>query len=308
VSVLALILVLAIEQWRPFSWRAALESLVGRAADGLEHQFNAGQVQHGVIAWSLLVLPVLIVVGIASLLLAHLHWLLALVLHVGVLYFTMGFRQGSHCFTAIRQALADEDVPEARRLLARWIGRDCDALSRAEITRVSIEHALLGSHRLVFAVMFWYVLLPGPTGAILYRLSALAAERWGQDVERIGERFGRPARRVFDLLDGIPARLTASAFAIVGDFEDAVFCWRSQAAGWPDRVAGIILASGAGALGLRLGLPLPGPGGDIDDRPEIGLGDEPDQGHLDSTVGLIWRALVLWLGFILMVTLAHSLG
>jgi adenosylcobinamide-phosphate synthase len=308
VSVLALVLVLALEQWRPFVWRPTLEALVARAADGLEHQFNAGQVQHGVIAWSLLVLPVLLVVGLANLLLAQLHWLLVLMLHVGVLYFTMGFRQGSHCFTAIRQALSDDDVPEARRLLGRWIGRDCDGFSRAEIIRVAIERALLGSHRLVFAVMFWYILLPGPCGAVLYRLSALAAERWGQDSDRIGERFGRAARRVFDLLDGIPARLTASAFAIVGDFEDAVFCWRSQAGAWPDRVAGIILASGAGALGLRLGMPLSSPTGEFDDRPEIGLGDEPDPAHLDSTVGLIWRALVLWLGFILMVTLAHTLG
>jgi membrane protein required for beta-lactamase induction len=34
------------------------------------------------------------------------------------------------------------------------------------------------------------------------------------------------------VIDWIPQRLTAFVFAVVGDFEDALFCWRSQAAQW----------------------------------------------------------------------------
>ena len=48
-------------------------------------------------------------------------------------------------------------------------------------------------------------------------------------------------------IDWIPARLTASAFAVVGNFEDAIYAWRNFANRWEDEAAGIILAAGGGA-------------------------------------------------------------
>ena len=116
-------------------------------------------------------------------------------------------------------------------------------------------------------------------------------------------RFGEFARRAFYALDWLPARFSAASFAIVGDFEDAIYCWRTQAARWPDPLLGIVLAAGAGALGVRLGLPI-ARGGVVEDRPELGLGEEADTPFLDSTVGLIWRALVLWLALLLVVSIA----
>jgi len=105
---------------------------------------------------------------------------------------------------------------------------------------------------------------------------------------------------VFAALDWLPSRLTAAAFAIVGDFENAVYCWRTQAATWPDRALGIVLSSGAGAIGVRLGQPIV-VGGKPLDRPPLGLGDPADVGHMDSLVGLVWRALVMWLLVMLLV-------
>ena len=98
-------------------------------------------------------------------------------------------------------------------------------------------------------------------------------------------------------------RLTAATFAIVGNFEDAIYCWRTQAAGWPDPEGGIILASGAGALGVRLGMPV----GQFDvsvERPELGIGDMADVDFMQSAVGLVWRALVFWLILLLLLSLA----
>jgi adenosylcobinamide-phosphate synthase len=94
---------------------------------------------------------------------------------------------------------------------------------------------------------------------------------------------------------------------VVGDFEDAVYCWRMQAALWPDKFLGIILASGAGALGVRLGESLPYRG-IIDFRPELGLGDEANADYLQSAVGLVWRVLILMLGLLVLLTFAHWLG
>jgi cobalamin biosynthesis protein CobD/CbiB len=68
-----------------------------------------------------------------------------------------------------------------------------------------------------------------------------------------------------------PARLTALSFAIVGDFEDAIYCWRTQAKTWAAEAggehAGIVLASGAGALGVLLGGSVPVVGGEPESGP-----------------------------------------
>jgi cobalamin biosynthesis protein CobD/CbiB len=109
------------------------------------------------------------------------------------------------------------------------------------------------------------------------------------------------------VLDWVPARITASAFAVVGDFEDAIYCWRTQAARWPDHLLGVVLAAGAGALGVRLGMPVLR-GTVLEDRPELGLGEDADTPFLDSVVGLIWRALVLWLAALLALSVARAFG
>jgi adenosylcobinamide-phosphate synthase len=232
--------------------------------------------------------------------------LLAWLWNIAVLYFTMGFRRFSHYFTEIAHALRRADLPAARERVGRWRNADATDFTAAEIARVSIELALMGSHRHVFGPIAWFLVL-GPAGAVIYRLSAMLADEWGtRSNPEFGE-FGVFARRFFFWYDWVPARLTAASFAIVGNFEDAVYCWRTQAMSWSGHAHGIILASGGGALGVRLGNALH-EGGSVELRPELGIGDEADADYMQSAVGLMWRALVLWMFLIFIVTVAHSLG
>jgi len=88
----------------------------------------------------------------------------------------MGFRQFSHRLTEIQIALANGDVPAARLELAQWKAGVEEASSPAdidadEVVRRSCEHGLQLAHKHVFGVFFWFVLLPGPIGPILFRLS-----------------------------------------------------------------------------------------------------------------------------------------
>ena len=304
-SLLSLVTALLLEQWRPLADRRYLYSLLARYATFLEGFFNAGETRQGVIAWVIAVLPVVLGAWLVYAAAYRAHPLLALVLNVAALYLTMGFRQRSHFFTAIHLALKEDDLAKARDMLSAWRQVSCADMDRETIARLAIEEALVSSHRYVFAVVFWFVLLPGPTGAILYRLSMFLDGRWGERPSPERQRFSHFARRAFAVLDWLPVRFTAAAFAVVGDFEDAVYCWRTQAANWPDRALGIVLASGAGAIGVRLGMPLVA-GGTAVERPELGLGEPADIGHLDGTVGLVWRALVLWLLLLLLVALAGA--
>ena len=310
-SLLSLIAALLLEQIHPLAARQYLSGWLSSYAHVFQHYFNAGQHGHGKIAWLLAVLLPLCGTALLYWLLYRLSPLLAWAFNVLVLYLTMGFRQFSHYFTDIHQALRDNDPEQARTLLSTWRGARCHELNTEEVVRVTIEEALLASHRRVFGVIAWFVmgmlLGLGPVGAVLYRLSQFLAARWGGRDNAEFVEFGAFARQAYRWMEWLPLRMTAFTFAIVGNFEDTVYCWRTQARDWPDPQAGIVLASGAGALGVRLGLPIP-QGGQLLNRPELGMENEADIEFMRSAVGLVWRALVFWMILLLLLGLASLVG
>jgi adenosylcobinamide-phosphate synthase len=81
-----------------------------------------------------------------------------------------------------------------------------------------------------------------------------------------------------------------------------MYCWRTQFNVWLDVEEGLVLAVGAGAMGVKLGLPL-NIGGHWQERGEFGLGEEPDADQIESANSMIWRGLIVWLAiaFLLMV-------
>lgn len=300
-SVLAIIVALLLEQWRPVGERLALRRALARVTGALERNLGGGATQGG-LAWLLVVVPAFVLAVALHALLSAWSGLLGLLFDIGVLYLTFGFRQFSHGFTLIQSAIKTGDVDRARELIGAWRKEDVPDRDREEIIRLTIEEALVASHRHVFGVLLWYVLLPGPSGAIVYRLTVALAQRWGASGE-----FGALARRAAFVLDWPAVRLSAAAFAVVGDFEDAVYCWRTQAREWLAPNEGILLAAAAGAMGVRLGMPLRTPEGSVA-RPELGLGDAADGRFLDATVGLLWRALVVWIIVLVLLSIGHLIG
>jgi len=305
-TLLSLVAALALDQWRPLDRNNPFARAFFDLADSIERRFNGGEAQHGMTAWMLAVLPPVLVVGVINGLLEDLGFLLEWGWSVAVLYATMGFRKFSGRLREIQEALARDDLEGASAALYQLRGQPGEGMSRNEAIRVVIEEGLLLSHRYVFGVAFWFVVL-GPSGVVLYRCAADLAERWGGRVEPDAVVFGRFALRVFEVIDWVPVRLTAIGFAVVGNFEEAIYCWRTQAASWSPQGEGVLLASGAGALGVRLGETLQRHGG-VNYRPALGTGEEADPEHMRSAVGLVWRALVFWLGVIVVVSAAHWLG
>lgn len=310
-SLLSLIAAFLLEQFHPLASRKYLFAWMNGYADFFQHHFNAGEHKHGKIAWAAAMALPLLLVSLAFWVLMGIHPALAWIGCVLVLYLTMGFRRFSHYFTRIQKALRKRDVHEARTVLSEWCGKSCHELSEAEVARVTIEQALLASHRNVFGVVTWFVIFMllglGPVGAILYRLALFLNARWGtRSSEDFGD-FGEFARQACRVMEWLPLRLTALTFAIVGDFEDTVYCWRTQAQSWPDPEEGIVLASGAGALGVRLGLTIVQDSAPVL-RPEIGMEEEADADFMQSAIGLVWRALVFWLLLLLLLSLASLVG
>ena len=267
----------------------------------IESRLNAGEYSHGAIAWTLAVAPVLTGVWLAFFLLNGVSPFLGWVWNVAVLYFTLGFKYFSDDAERIARQLRAGDLDAARTQLGAWRGGDTSQFSADDIARVTIEQVMAASHRQMFGVLFWFVLLLplGPIGAVLFRTASILARRW---VDSRG-RFGLCAQRVFHVINWVPARLTALTYAIAGNFEDATYSWRTQADSWPEAEEGVVLAAGAGAMGIRLGQSV-SVGGETVWRPELGTGQSPDADCIDSAVSMIWRGLVIWLAAGLLIVVA----
>jgi adenosylcobinamide-phosphate synthase len=315
---LSILFALLLEQLRPLRADNPLYDAIRAYAARVEGWFNAGQAEHGRLGWivmtATLVLPTMLVYWVCM----RISPFAALAWNVIVVYLTLGFRHYSHYFTSIQLALGAGDAETARDLLRQWTKQDTSAMEVGEISRIAVEKALVTTHRNVFGVFFWFIMPLGPAGAVLYRMSEFLARAWNEPDRMRTEAFGRFAAQAFYWIDWIPARLTATAFAVVGNFEDAIFAWRNFAHRWQSETVGIILAAGGGAMGVRLGTPketavnmVPT---DLSGIESMGIegdtfpGDEPTMRAMQSTVGLVWRALLLWMLLLLLLSVAVWLG
>lgn len=328
-SFFAVLFALLIEQLKPLPRHNLIHDTLTSWMRWTGRNFDAGRDHHAWVVWCITTLvPALVAWGV-YLALVNVNVLLALAWNVAVLYLTLGFRQFSHYFTDIRDALERSDEDTARRLLAEWRHLDASELPRTELLRHVIEHSLLAAHRHVFGVFFWFVVLSavglGPAGAVFYRMAEFARRYWGYKSRIVGvpvnERLLQLSQRLFSLIDHMPARLTAFGFAVVGNFEEAVTCWRRDAGLWKHANEGIILAAAAGAVGVQLGgAAAPGITPDRSKTFDAGTPQEltdaggstpgalPDVGHLRSIVGLVWRSVVLWMLLLALLSLATLIG
>jgi adenosylcobinamide-phosphate synthase len=324
-SFFAVLFALLIEQVKPLPRNNVVHASLTGWTRWVGHNFNAGRDAHAAVVWAITVpFPALVAWGVHAGL-SHAGWPFALAWDVLVLYLTLGFRQFSHYFTDIQEALERGDETRARSLLQEWRSLDASDLPRDELLRHVIEHALVSAHRHVFGVFFWFVVLAalglGPAGAVLYRLAEFASRYWSNRARRVGapqeDRLMRLAVNWFSIIDHVPARFTAGGFAVVGNFEEAVNGMRRDAGLWGDTNEGVILAAAAGAVGVRLG---GAPGADADTEAASGAqfdlpsaegatsGVRPQLGHLRSLVGLVWRGVVLWMLLLALLSLARSVG
>src|SRR3954468_4304539 len=261
-SFFAILCALLIEQVRPLASHNPVYGGVLAWTRWTSRNFDAGKPHHGWVGGGLAVLmPTLMTLGIHLLLVFPLGLPFAVLWSIAVLYVTLGFRQFSHHFTNIRDALDGGDEARARELLAQWQQVDASELPRSEIVRHVIEYSVLAAHRHVFGVLAWYCIPAalgfGAGGAVFYRMSEFVARYWKYrshtQAHRSSPALQDAAAKAWHLADWVQARTTALACAVVGSFEDAVDCWRNCAQRFPNDNDGVILAATSGAVNVRLG-------------------------------------------------------
>jgi len=266
----------------------------GRWAAYIETKLNSSNATRitGIAAYLCVVLPVLFIIYVL-LELFKAYELAIVVISGAVLYVCIGWQSLLSHAKAVEAPLQHGDLSAAKHEVSKIISRDTSEMKEKDVASAATESVLENGADAIFAAIFWFVVL-GPVGAVLYRLSNTLDAMWGYKTERY-RHYGWAAARMDDVLNYIPARLTALAYACAGNYARAMAAWRAQGATWKSPNAGVVMSAGAGAINTALG------GGahyhgKWEDRPCLG----PEDGHLPSAASirqacaLVNRALVLW--------------
>jgi adenosylcobinamide-phosphate synthase len=191
--------------------------------------------------------------------------------------------------------LAADDVDGGRALLPSLCGREPDALDATGLARAALESVAENTSDAQVAPLWWGV-LGGVPGLLVYRGANTLDAMIGHRSPRY-ERFGWAAARVDDVLNYGPARATGLLVAVCapivgGSALEAWTAWHRDAARHPSPNAGVVEASFAGALGVRLGGPTRY-AHRIELRPTLGDGRTPELADLARSVGLSRAVQVL---------------
>jgi adenosylcobinamide-phosphate synthase len=292
------VLALCLDWWlgEPRRWHPLVG--FGACARSLEHWLHgsgkvqgrqaAGERGRGVLATCLIVLPP--VALCAALCRVP---VIGTALAVLVLYAVVGHRSLCDHARVVQEALERGELPEARRRVALMVSRDTSDMSTTRVAGAAAESVLENGNDALLGALLWFFVAGAP-GALLYRLVNTLDAMWGYRTPRYLY-FGWAAARCDDLLNLIPARLTALTYAFAGNFRAALRCWRGQGVLWDSPNAGPVMAAGAGALQLRLG------GGAFYHgqwrlRPELGEGAEPAATDISRALRLLQRSLLIWMG------------
>lgn len=270
--------------------------LVGRVIEYWENVLYQPRVAAGALFWLAVMGTTLIgIIGLLSIM-AILPAVAAIVLLTYFLYAGLATRSLHQESRRVELALARGDLTGARSRLALIVGRETDQLDAEEIRRAVLETVAENLADGVAAPMFFTLLL-GLPGLYLYKAANTMDSMVGYKNYRYGK-FGKVAARADDVLNFLPARLTAllmvPAAALVG--LSPLGAWRiirrdagktsSPNAGWPE-------AALAGALGVRLG----GPStyfGRLVDKAFIGDSGKPlSPRHYRQAIRLLYATSIL---------------
>ena len=224
-----------------------------------------------------------------------------------LLYFAIGHKSLHQHARAVSSALKSGDEDLAKTAASYMVSRDSSAIEPIPAT---VESVLENGNDGVFGALFWFF-IAGGAGALLFRLANTMDAMWGYKSPRFYY-FGWAAARFDDVLNYIPARLTALTYALLGHTKLALNCWKTQAPTWDSPNAGPVMSAGAGALHVKLG----GAAryfGEWHERPVLGAGNPPVLNDIERALALVRHGVYLWLVlffglalFLMVVSVAHA--
>lgn len=211
---------------------------------------------------------------------------------------------------AVLRPLSKKDLPKARTMLSRIVGRNTKTLDAHGIARACVESIAENCTDSTLATIFWGsagYLLAGFPGAAALAVAQRAANTldamWGHKSAQYLY-FGKTAARLDDCFNYLPARLSLVCISLAALIVPCTSARQAFQAGIQYHAAhespnsAWSEAAFAGALSLRLGGPASYPGLDVD-HPWLGDGTtSATEKHICLAIQLMWAAV--WTGTLLL--------
>ncbi len=183
------------------------------------------RIKNDLVGVILLLIPAVVIITAINTIL-HGVWFNSLdfLLNIGVLYY---------CLSAcnIRKRLQDYfyALEQNNQQAAFYHGtaflKDEPPADNAVLIRSITCKIFILADRYIFSVLFWYILF-GTTGAVIYALINYLSNHINPPEAVIASPIGHAAATLQDLLEWIPVRLSGLAYALVGNFANAIVIWR----------------------------------------------------------------------------------
>ncbi len=247
-------LILGDPHWLPHPIR-----LIGRGIAFLEKKLNRGD--HRILrgAWMVIIVLVCTVAVIGAIVTAAylIHPVLGMVVELILTYYALAVRSLRKESMEVYRCLAGDDLDGARKAVSMIVGRDTDRLDESGVTRAAVETVAENMSDGIIAPMF-FMAIGGPVLGFFYKATNTMDSMVGYKNEQF-LLFGRAAARLDDVLNFIPARITAF-FMLVSclfagkdyNFRTARQIYRRDRSSHASPNSAQAEAAIAGALGIRL--------------------------------------------------------
>lgn len=268
-------------------WRRAGHPIVwlGKFAERIETVFNKGdqRIVRGAFSWLRVVSTATLIGFLLQIVCSWFAYGWIVVGFIGSI--GLAARSLDQHVRAVADGL-DQTIEEGRNAVSKIVGRDPESLDQDGIARAAIESLAENSSDGFVAPIFWFALF-GLPGLFAYKSINTLDSMWGHRNPEF-EKFGKVSARVDDVVNWLPARLTAFWVSFVmGTFSPLAAAFRdgpkhrSINAGWPEA-----------AFACALGLSLAGPrayGGEIVNDAEMGTGSRnASSSHIRAALRIFW--------------------
>lgn len=243
----------------------------------------------------LISVPILLIVLASSLLNSY-----SFFLDIIVLYWAIGLKSLVDHTKPIFIALSNNDLSAAKQAVSWIVSRNTENMDNNQVVSATVESTLENGCDGVFGALFW-CLIGGAPLVVAYRLVNTLDAMWGYRTERF-EYFGKPAALLDDILNFIPARLTALSYALMGNTKTALRCWQRQSSQLMSPNGGPVMCAGAGSLNVKLGGPTVYQN-QLVDKPYFGGDHSVKVADIKRANSLIVKTAFLWCAAILVVDL-----
>ncbi|MCP4323040.1 MAG: cobalamin biosynthesis protein CobD [Alteromonadales bacterium] len=271
--------------------------LFGKIARKLERKINHGSKTKrflgGIVAWSLLVLPLPLFYCWLTVVLPY---YLLVILNIYIVYWAVALNSLNLHGLQIYQPLIEGNLKQAQYYCGYIVSRDTSELDEQAICRATTESMLENGHDGVTATLIYFVLGGAPL-VIIHRLSNTLDAMWGYRTEQFNY-FGKFSARMDDLLGFISGKITTLLFVFVGLFKNkakqALFNAYSQSKNYKSHNGGWVMASGATAINVCLGGSAIYFGKTVH-SPTLGQGEVVQSKHIKASLILVKQSVAVFL-------------